>query len=78
MFVSVEGLYDSMSLNRIEAEEGHSERELTVHVAVVRPFTNSRSLENESARSGSVVNLGCEGSGAVWKSLPGCSSSESK
>jgi hypothetical protein len=78
MFVSVEGLYDSMSLNQMEAEADARTGELTVHVALVRPFSNSRSPENESARSGSVVNLGCEGSGAVWKGLPSRSSSESK
>jgi hypothetical protein len=76
MFVSVEALCESMSLNQIEAAARSGE--LTVHVAVVQPFTNSRSPENESALSGSVVNLGCEGSGAVWKSVPSRSSSESK
>jgi hypothetical protein len=76
MFVSAEGLCESMSLNQIEADTRSGE--LTVHVAVVGPFTNSRSPENESALAGSVVNLGCEGSGAIWKSLPSRSSSESK
>ena len=36
MLVSVEGLYDSMSLNQ-SAEDGARRNELTVHVAVVRP-----------------------------------------
>ena len=78
MFVSVEGLYDSMSMNQIEAGDGARRDELTAHVAVVRPSHQLLERRNESALSGCVVNLLCDSSGAVWKGLPGRSSSEWK